>query len=404
MMIALHAVILAGLVLMLLVVLVNAFAFRALPRRGSKDNELPFLSVLIPARNEEANIGRCLASLRVQQYPAFEILVLDDGSTDNTRAVVETMAASDSRVRCIAGAPLPDGWTGKNHACHQLALEARGDLLLFTDADTEYQPDALLGLADTDMSRRADLLSLIPRQRMESFWEKTFMPMLQFVTMCYLPFPLVSRARSASLAMANGQCMLFRRDAYDAIGGHSAVRGSLVEDVWLARAVKRAGLRLRVMDGAGTVDCRMYSSLAEIRAGFAKNLFPGLDASVVLGSAVFLWSFASGVLPFLLLPLGLAMGESAAAWFTLVVAEAGVVLLIRGILAVKFRMSAIYILLHPLAQALFLFILADSAQRFLSGRGAGWKGRAYGRKAEGDTRVAGGETHRTPFIRNTPPF
>lgn len=374
-------IVLAGLATMLLVALVNAFAFRALPR-ASLDAALPTLSVLIPARNEEANIERCLASILAQDYPGVEVLLLDDASTDGTRAIVERLAASDPRLRCIPGAPLPEGWTGKNHACHQLAQEARGDLLLFTDADTKYEQGSLQRLAAEAQRDRADLLSLIPDQRMASFWERVFMPMLQFVTMCYLPFPLLARARSSSLAMANGQCMLFRRSAYDRVGGHATFRASLVEDVWLARAVKREGLRLRVHDGAGAVSCRMYDSLDAIREGFSKNLFPGLNASMPLAAGVFLWSFASGVLPFLLLPAGALSVVRESDWYTHAVLASLLMLAIRLLLALRFRQPLFSVLLHPLAQLLFLHILAVSAFRFRSGRGTAWKGRTYGAAAE----------------------
>ncbi|MBI5647890.1 MAG: glycosyltransferase [Ignavibacteriae bacterium] len=366
-------VVLAALLLMLAVVLVNVQFFRRIPKAVSGGT--PRLSVCIPARNEAARIGACIRSLVAQEYPSFEILVLDDESTDGTADVVRDAAGGHTSVKVLPGKPLPEGWTGKNWACAQLAEQAQGELLLFTDADTTYEPGALRALAAAIHTYRADLLSLIPRQRMETFWERVFMPLLHFVTMCYLPFPLATYTRSTRLAMANGQCMLFRRDSYETLGGHTAVRSAVVDDVWLARAVKEHGGRIRVMDGTGTVSCRMYESLEGIREGFSKNIFEGLGRSFLLATAVVLWNLATGVLPFLLLPLVLFVPafEDAHTLFLLhVVAALG----IRLILTIKFRYSLPHVFTHPLAILLLVSITIRSALASRRG-GVVWKGRTY---------------------------
>jgi chlorobactene glucosyltransferase len=296
MMDALQIVILAAIAAMLAVALVNVLGFPALGKRGTSHSR-PGVSVLIPARNEERTITAALTSLLAQDYPDFEVLVLDDDSADSTAGIVADVAWRDPRVRLLRGAPLEEGWGGKAFACHQLAREARGELLLFVDADTQHGSASIAAGVNALQSAGADLLSVIPHQRMVTFWEKVLLPLLAFSTFCYLPMFLIRRTKDPRLAMANGQYMLFRRAAYDAIGGHAAVRTALVEDVWLARLVKEKGLVLEVMDGGSEVSCRMYSSLRGIWNGFSKNLFAGFRYSLPAMLAVALFNLVVSVVP-----------------------------------------------------------------------------------------------------------
>jgi chlorobactene glucosyltransferase len=266
---------------------------------------------------------------------------------------------------------------GKSYACHQLSREAKGDLLLFLDADTVHEPWSIRS-AVSEMERiGAGLLSVIPEQRMESFWEKVVLPLLHFSTFCFLPMPLVSPARSPKLAMANGQFMLFRRDAYEAIGGHASVRTALVEDVWLSRRIKESGLRLAVRDGSGTVAARMYRSLGEIWSGFSKNLFAGFRYSLPAITAVILFNLATSILPFVLIGVGLTADPSSPGWLPLAVWQAALVIAIRLMLALRFRLDAWPALLHPLAMAVFIGIALNSVRSVLFGGGPRWKGRKY---------------------------
>lgn len=356
--------------LMALIATINILAFRTVCR-DMRPRSTPGVSVLLPARNEENNIGLCLATLAEQDYPDYEILVLNDNSEDSTASIVAEWQEHDARVRLLHGAPLPRGWVGKNFACHQLAQAARGELLLFTDADTIHSPQTL-SAAVAEMERsKADLLTMIPQQVMAGFWEKLILPMLYFSSMCFLPFPLVGATRSPKLAMANGQFMLFKRSAYEAIGGHDAVRTALVEDVWLSRLIKKHGYRLSVVDGKDVLSCRMYTSFSGIWEGFSKNLFPGFRYSLGMLLAVVLFNAATSVGPFAVLVLGDQEMFSPAGL------QVALLLAIRVGLAVRFNMSVLYSLLHPLAMIFLIAIALNSSRLVLLGGGSRWKGRSY---------------------------
>jgi chlorobactene glucosyltransferase len=239
--------------------------------------DTPFVSVIVPARNERLNIERCLRSLTASRYAAFEVVVIDDRSEDETAAMASDAPAGNARdVRVIRGAELPEGWLGKPWACHQGADAARGELLLFTDADTTHAPD-LLGRAVAGLrEERADLLTVVGRQLMETFWERLVQPHIFLMMLFRFPsFEDTARNRRWRDAIANGQFMLFPRRSYDLIGGHAGVRDEVVEDLVLAQHVKQAGLALRIRGAEDDLATRMYRSLSDLVAGWSKNLFVG---------------------------------------------------------------------------------------------------------------------------------
>jgi chlorobactene glucosyltransferase len=360
-----------------LVALVNVLSFRSL-RRVHPPGHAPLVSVLLPARNEERNIGLVLSTLADQDYPNYEVIVLNDGSEDATGRIAEQWMESNRRFRLIRGKPLPEGWVGKSFACHQLSEEAKGDFLLFIDADTIHSRHCISS-AVAELSRSgAGLLTVIPYQIMDTFWEKAVLPLLHFTTFCFLPMPLVRLARHPKFAMANGQFMLFRRDAYRAAGGHEAVRTALVEDVWLSRLVKKSGNALAIRDGAGSVSCRMYRSFREIWEGFSKNLFAGFGYSVPMLTAMMAFNAMTSILPFVAL-LGwlLRAGSVAPPWLSMVVAQAAIILAIRLVLALRFRLDLWSSFVHPIAMTVLIGIAANSCRWVLTGGGARWKGRAY---------------------------
>lgn len=224
------------------------------------------MSIIIPARNEEARLGECLASL-VGQRGSFEVLVVDDGSIDRTREI----AASFSGVKVLAADPLPAGWAGKSNACWTAAKQARGEWLLFTDADTVHAPGSLERSLAEAREHGADLLSYSPAQAVHGFWQHAVMPLVFAELACtYRPQEVCDPAKEA--AAANGQYLLVRREAYEAVGGHAAIAQVLLEDVELARRVKRSGRRLRFRYGGDQVRTRMYGSFGEMREGWTKNL------------------------------------------------------------------------------------------------------------------------------------
>lgn len=227
----------------------------------------PRVSVIIPARNEEALLGRCLGSLISQTGANFEIIVVDDHSTDRTREI----AASFAGARVISARELPSGWTGKNNAAWCGAEQARGEWLLFTDADTDHLPGSLAHALSEARENNVALLSYSPEQEVTTFVEMAVMPVIFAELAVTYPPSEVSDPRS-SAAAANGQYLLISREAYDAAGGHAAIAGDLLEDVVLARAVKRSGRGIRFRLGTGLVRTRMYRSWAQMREGWTKNL------------------------------------------------------------------------------------------------------------------------------------
>jgi chlorobactene glucosyltransferase len=358
------------------ITLVNVFSMRSL-RPAQAPDDAPRVSVLIPARNEERSLGLALETLAAQDYPDYEVIVLDDNSDDGTGAIARAWAQRDSRFRVIGGDPLPPGWVGKSWACHQLSRDARGSLLLFLDADTTHAPGAVSAAVAALQRSGAGLLTAIPDQRMLTFWEKVLLPLLHFSALCYLPIPLVSLTRHPKLAMANGQFLLFRRDAYEAIGGHGAVRTAIVEDVWLSREVKRCGYGLAIRDGGALIACRMYRSFGEIWRGFSKNLFAGFHYSLPMFAAVVLFTMATSILPFLLVAAGLLAGAEETFWFSAAAAQAVLVVAIRVMIALRLRLDLWPAVTHPVAMAVFVGIAVTSVWWVLRGGGSRWKGRTY---------------------------
>lgn len=233
------------------------------------------VSILVPARDEAANIAACLRSLLAQDVrPAAEIIILDDSSSDGTADIARAVAGDESRVRILAGYPVPQHWLGKPHACHQLAAAACGsDVLVFVDADVRLAPNAVgvaVGLLDRyDL----DFVSPYPRQIAIGVAERFVQPLLQWSWLTFLPLRLAERASRPSMAVANGQFLIVRRRAYDRAGGHAAVRDAVLDDIALAGALRRHGARGGLVDGTDLAACRMYDSWADLRDGYTKSLW-----------------------------------------------------------------------------------------------------------------------------------
>lgn len=244
----------------------------------------PTVSILVPARDEAANLAAHLPGLLRQD--ALEVLVLDDGSQDDTAAVARRLAGSDARVRVLAGAPLPPGWSGKNWACHQLAAAARGDVLLFTDADVAWEDGAVAASIREMQRQRADVFSVFPHQRTGSLGERVLVPLIDDVLLSFLPFPLL-RLPLPAASTANGQAIAVTRSAYDDLGGHAAMRDEIVEDVRFARHARSEGKRLGLALGGSMVRARMYRGYREAVRGFAKSMpaAHGGSRALLLGGA-----------------------------------------------------------------------------------------------------------------------
>ena len=239
----------------------------ALPQFPPPEVSIPEVSIIVPARNEEASLGDCLQSLTAQTGVSYEIIVIDDGSTDRTREIAQSFAG----VRVISAGPLPAGWTGKNNAVVAGAREASGRWLLFTDADTVHLLGSLKRALAEARENKAEMLSYSPEQIAVTFWEMAVLPVV-FAELARQYPPQKVCDPASPLAAANGQYILIRRETYDAVGGHAAIADNLLEDVALARTVKGAGRSIRFRYAADAVRTRMYRSFRQLRQGWTKNL------------------------------------------------------------------------------------------------------------------------------------
>ncbi len=230
----------------------------------------PFVSMLIPARNEERNIARCVNSLRAQDYPTFEVLVLDDNSHDRTADIVSGIAGEDTRVRLLRGAPLPQGWAGKPFACHQLAKEARGDYLLFIDSDTSHAPDMLRTVMPVALTSGASIISGFPRQIVRSIAEQAAVPVIYFLLLSALPLSLPLPYNEPRRSFMIGQFMLFPATEYWRIGGHEAVKSRIMEDLFLGIEMRHNGGRQLTLNLSSVTCCRMYRDSRSLWEGFLK--------------------------------------------------------------------------------------------------------------------------------------
>lgn len=365
-----------GLTVLLAIAITNHRRFPRLHPVAAEDaplSTLPKVSVLIPARNEAAHIGDALEDLTQQAFPGLEILVLDDHSEDATAEIVCAFMRRAPEVRLLCGQALPGGWTGKNWACAQLAAAATGDILLFADADVRWQPGALRSVLHAMETLDADLLTVWPTQITVSWMERLTVPLMAMAVMAYLPIWLAHAFYHPLAAAANGQCMAFRRSAYEAIGGHAAVRAAIVEDVRLAQKIKEAGLHLRMADGAGLVVCRMYRGAREALDGYTKNIFAGHGnrLSLLALSTLFHWSLF--LAPWLWLGLGRSWPLPGWPLWPLALGVAGIA--VRAITAHATRQRVGDAALLPLSVLIFTWIAGRALWQRLRYGGVHWKGR-----------------------------
>jgi chlorobactene glucosyltransferase len=354
------------------------------PGGTSEPPEYPLLTVVVPARNEEANIERCALSLLNQSYPGqrYNVVVVDDNSHDNTAAIVRNIQADHPNLILAEAGELPDGWTGKNNACRQGAALAEGDWICFVDADIKAEPELLVTAMDFAVSRRIDLLSLNPFQELVSLSERLLLPAVFISIAVSMNFARVNDP-SRPDALANGQFMLFRRPVYDAVNGHAAVRDKIMDDIELARVVKGSGFRLYWLFGDELIRTRMYRNLAHIWEGFSKNLSEIMRNDNPLTAVLTaLKSFLLGWMPMLLPILAwqalgpggnpllgyAALGLSAVA---LVALFASCLLTVRAL-----KIPYAYVLSFPLGFTLHGLLALGSLWKQKKG-GRTWKGRRY---------------------------
>ncbi len=356
----------AALAVILAVTLFNTVTAPMLKKSIGLQNR-PRVTVLIPARNEEANIGACIEGFLAQKYDNFEIHVLDDQSTDHTGAIIEAFAARHSKVRAMRGAPLPPGWMGKNWACHQLSQHATGEILIFTDADNRPAPNAIGNTVAYMQKFGLGLFSAFPEKVTGSLAEKLVVPVVDMFVYAGLPLWLTYFSRFPSLAAASGLWVAFTRKAYQQIGGHQAVSSQIVEDVELSRVAKKKGIKILTSAGTRVVSCRMYHSTGEVWNGFSKNLF-GLVRHKVIPFFVLTFAlFTMCVLPYITV------------WFASLTKPSLIAIsmniTMRAVLALKYRHPFFTsTVLHPISVLLTLLIGLNSFYQVKRGR-LQWKGR-----------------------------
>jgi len=349
------------------------------PRRGRR------VSVIVPARNEAINIADVVQSVLGSDYDPFEVIVVNDRSTDDTAAIVRGVASGDSRVRLIEGAELPEGWFGKPWACVQGAREATGELLLFTDADTRHRPE-LLARAVGGLERHdAQLLTVVPRLQCVSFWERLVMPQIIFLLSQRYPPREINRPRRLRDVIANGQFILVTRESYDRVGGHGKVREAVAEDLALAQAYYKNGERIYCAFAADLMETRMYRDLNGLIEGWSKNIFLGSQASfpdepwrraltpLMLVAAMLFW-----LVPLAVLGLGAvgvpglpdATGAAVSATLFWIVVTTGM------------RIPPWYGVGYPLGVVMSVYIVTRSIAR--GSRRVEWRGRVYSSASTGN--------------------
>ncbi|HUF26496.1 MAG TPA: glycosyltransferase family A protein [Gemmatimonadaceae bacterium] len=365
-----------------LVVVLRARRSRSLDEMPAEPPpDAPPVSVIIPARDEARNIERCLRSVLTTSYPAVEVIVVDDHSTDGTGEIARAAAGGDARVTILSPPPLPEGWFGKQWACAAGARIARGRILCFTDADTVHAPDLLARSVHAIRDRRADLFSVAGAQEMGSFWERVLQPQIfAILSARYGATVDVERSPRAVDKIANGQCLFVRRDAYDAVGGHAAVKGKVAEDLALAQRVFAAGRRVGMATGESQLSTRMYESLSELVRGWGKNVYAG-GREAMPGGRLGRLAFPLFLIAPPLFTLAPALALLAGA-----VGLAGPAVVLWGVCAAaattlwwvvayrRFGESPAWALLHPLGAAVLLWIVVTAIAR---GENVAWKGRDY---------------------------
>jgi chlorobactene glucosyltransferase len=344
-------------------------------------SDAPLVSIIIPARDEARNIERCLRAALAADYPTLEVIVVDDRSTDGTGDIARAIARNDARVRVIDNEELPDGWFGKPWACMTGANAARGDILCFTDADARHGAHLVARAVRAMHDDRIDLLTVAGRQELGSFWERVIQPQIFWMlAMRFGGTDAVNRSKREEDKIANGQCIFMRRDAYDAIGGHAAVRDQVAEDLALAQRTFAVGQRTKLFLGRRELTTRMYTTLAEIMAGWRKNMFAGGRDAMPWGTlgriilpALLVVGPLSTVLPLVVLVVSAVIAMPM--WLTLAAGLAVAAQVATWVVVYRWMEAPVaYALLFPLGATVVAVIALQAIGR---GTRVEWKGRRY---------------------------
>ena len=368
-----QSAIVASLVVLLIIALANMRYLRRLYSYPAPP-AWPRCSVLVPARNEEDNIARCTGGLLAQDYPDFQVIMLDDNSTDRTWQILQEFSSKDPRLVLIKGKPLPEDWLGKHWACHQLALIADGELLIYVDADTYHEPGMLRGAASAMIYEKAALISALPRQIVISWSEMLSIPAFYLGMLCGVPLELTRLQRNPLLFAILGQFLVFRRDTYDAAGGYAAVRHNVVDDIAIGRRVHAMGLKYKLLDGDGLVSCRMYRDFDQVWKGLTKSTFATFNFDPYFLTLMYMLVLIFFVSPPVVLGIGLAQTQVPME----ITAMAGIAVLLNLVLwtisHLRFHFPLYLVLIYPLS-AVFMTVVALTSMVLTMQGKALWKGR-----------------------------
>lgn len=354
--------------------------------RNYFDQQAPKVSICIPARNEADSIERCIRSAINQYYPNHRVYVLDDGSTDGTSKILDDLRKEfPEKLTVIHGEPKPPEWMGKAWACQQLSKASTGDILLFIDADTWLEPEATAKTVRTMGHDIVDFITLWPKQKFGSFWERTVIPLVYFALLTLLPSryvhkapkwipPFLKKEMGALFSAACGQFMAFKRKAYDRIGGHASVKDQIVEDLELAKNIRRAGFKMKMYHGKKTISCRMYSSSQELWEGFRKNFLAGFGHNLFLFIGMGLIHLITFILPALAFPFLLIWGPPS--YLAICIALIALMLIQRFVIDRWFNWNPLYGLLHPVGVAWFQMLGVQVLLDYLNDESHSWKDRS----------------------------
>ena len=340
----------------------------------------PLVSVLVPARNEERRVlAECIRSILAQDYERFEVIAVNDRSTDETGAILETLAKSDDRLRVIEGEEPPAGWLGKPYAMQQAFRHARGEWVLATDADMIFDKAALRTAMNRTVEEKGDAMTLIPHFEAHSFWERIMIPTWVWVLLMFTLFYRTSNPKTHG-AVGIGGFFLMRRTVLERIGGYEALKDEVMEDVRLAEMIKRSGARLFTEHAPNLLKTRMYRNFAEMWECSTKNWFSGMKFSLPFALAgVFSMYLMSVVPPLIALASGvwIVLGVRAHLWLLFIPAALSWLLqvLVLAMVSLRSEVSPAYALTAPLGLGLLYAMLFDSSIRITTGKGVTWKGR-----------------------------
>jgi chlorobactene glucosyltransferase len=377
-----------GLALFLVNLILN---LRRLPKPSSSapiPQPAPLISVLVPARNEENNIRACLETLLKQDYPNFEILVLDDNSEDATNAIVSGMAARDSRIKLLRGSPLPDDWAGKPFACYQLARKAKGDWLLFLDADTIHAPHMLRSVLALAQQQNTAMLSGFNHQKADSFPQKVVMPVMYFIMLGWAPLWLLHQSKKPLPSAAIGQFLLFSRESYWRMGGHQVVKNRIVEDIWLGVEVSKHGGRHIAADLSSEVSCHMYHDTKEMWDGLGKSIYAVVAMAPLAMVGLVAIAICFYLAPFYFLIHGLIAGPVSVFSYLLVITQIAITLLMRWLLDSHYREPGISVWFHPFGLTFYVLDVLYSGWRWITGSPVTWKERSYEKETPAEEPVS----------------